>query len=176
MPRREQKLGNHPFGTWTVTVDDLHRVRLSREIADIVDWIDLNKPAIECVGILGPEGGIQLLPRPAHEGAVTQVSDAVAGNAPTATESAQSWVEVARFLGTAWPMSLSIEAGRISFTIPEPARRSQQFPLPGGAVVVFAFGDIFEIWEATKWHDHVRKTARKYPSALLQALEDLRQR
>jgi DNA-binding transcriptional regulator/RsmH inhibitor MraZ len=60
--------------------------------------------------------------------------------------------------------------------LPEPPRRAQQVPQSGGVVVVFGFGNILEIWDALKWHDHVRETAKRRVAAISEALEDLGQR
>jgi hypothetical protein len=95
---------------------------------------------------------------------------------PSASESPRKWVDVARLLATAWLFPVNIEASRISITLPEPPRRSQQVPQSGGAVVVFGFGNILEIWDALKWHDHVRATAKRKAAAISEALEDLGQR
>jgi DNA-binding transcriptional regulator/RsmH inhibitor MraZ len=83
---------------------------------------------------------------------------------------------VARLLATVWLISVNVEASRISITLPEPPRRAQQVPQAGGAVVVFGFGHILEIWDALKWHDHVRATAKRKTAAISEALEDLGQR
>jgi DNA-binding transcriptional regulator/RsmH inhibitor MraZ len=73
-------------------------------------------------------------------------------------------------------MRVDVEASRISITLPEPPRRAQQVPQSGGVVVVFGFGNILEIWDALKWHDHVRAMAKKKTVAISEALEDLGQR
>jgi DNA-binding transcriptional regulator/RsmH inhibitor MraZ len=43
-------------------------------------------------------------------------------------------------------------------------------------VVVFGFGSILEIWDALKWHDHVRGMAKRKAAAIAEALEELEQR
>jgi DNA-binding transcriptional regulator/RsmH inhibitor MraZ len=37
-------------------------------------------------------------------------------------------------------------------------------------VVVFGFGNILEIWDVLKWHDHVRETAKRRVAAISEAL------
>ena len=85
-------------------------------------------------------------------------------------------MDVARLLATAWLVRVDVESSRISITLPEPPRRAQQVPQSGGVVVVFGFGNILEIWDALKWHDHVRETAKRRVAAISEALEDLGQR
>jgi len=65
---------------------------------------------------------------------------------------------------------------RFSVTLPEPPRRALQLPQAGGTVVVFGFGEVLEIWDALKWHDHVRALAKRKVAAISEALEDLGQR
>jgi DNA-binding transcriptional regulator/RsmH inhibitor MraZ len=176
MPRRDQKIADTPFGTWVVAVDEKNRIRLPSEIAEAVRWIDLKSGQVECVGMPGPWGGIQLSPRTDHEEDVRRLAEAMADKPPSASEAPEKWVDVARLLATAWLIPISVEANRISITLPEPPRRAQQLPQSGGTVVVFGFGRILEIWDALKWHDHVRTTAKRKAAAISEALEDLGQR
>jgi DNA-binding transcriptional regulator/RsmH inhibitor MraZ len=176
MPRGTYKIDDDPFGTWVVSVDEYNRVRLPLEIRTVVPWIELKTGQIECIGMPGPWGGVQVTPLTDHRQDVRRFTDAVAETPPSASESPQEWVNVARFLATAWLVPINIEASRISITLPEPPRRALQVPQSGGAVVVFGFGDILEIWDALKWHDHVRGTAKRRAAAISEALEDLGQR
>ncbi len=176
MPRRDRQIANDPFRTWVVTVDPYNRIRLPLDVGDIVRWISVKSENLECTGTPGPWGGIQLAPLTDHQDGVQRLAEAVGDTLPSASESPQRWVDVARFLATAWLIPISVEASRISITLPEPPRRAQQLPQSGGTVVVFGFGDILEIWDALKWHDHVRATAKSRVTAISQAVEDLRQR
>ena len=165
-----------PFRTWVLTVDEYNRVRLPLEIRTVVPWIDMKTGQIECAGIPGPVGGVQVAPLADHRQNVLPFAEAIAETTPIASESSQKWVDVARLLATAWLVRVDVEASRISITLPEPPRRAQQLPQSGGAVVVFGFGNILEIWDALKWHDHVRATAKRRVAAISEALEDLDQR
>jgi len=176
MPRGDQKSLGEPFRTWVVTVDEKNRVRLPLEISNVVPWINLKTGQIECVGMPGPWGGMQITPLADHQQDVRPFAEAATEMPPTASESPQRWVEVARLLATAWPLPVNVEASRISITLPESPRRAQQVPQSGGVVVVFGFGSILEIWDALKWHEHVRATAKRKAAAILEALEDLKQR
>jgi hypothetical protein len=85
-------------------------------------------------------------------------------------------MDIARLLATAWAMTVGFEAGRFSIKLPEPARRMQLLPEAGGTVVVFGFGEILEMWDGSKWYEHVRATAARKSGAMSEALEDLGQR
>jgi len=176
VPRQHRQIANDPFRTWVVTVDPYNRIRLPLDVGDIVRWVSVKSGKLECIGTLGPSGGVQLAPLTEHQKDVQGLAEAVAKPPPSASESPEKWVDLARFLATAWLMPIHVEANRISITLPEPPRRAQQLPGSGGAVVVFGFGDILEIWDALKWHDHVRATAKKKAAAISEALEDLGQR
>lgn len=175
MPRRNQAIPGDPFRTWVREVDQNNRVRLPLEIGSVVRWIAKRRGQFECIGRLGPLGGVQLTPLAMHQEDVRRLTEAMA-NTPRPSDSTEKWMDVGRFLATAWPMPINIEANRISITLPEPARRAQQLPQAGGTVVVFGFGGIFEIWDALKWHEHVRATARRKDAAISEAREDLGQR
>jgi DNA-binding transcriptional regulator/RsmH inhibitor MraZ len=176
MPRGGQEILGDPFRTWVVTVDEKNRVRLPLEIGTVVPWIDLKAGQIECVGMPGPWGGIQVTPLTDRRQDVLPFAEAAADMPPTSSESHQRWVEVARLLATAWLLPVNVEASQIRITLPESLRRAQQVPQSGGAVIVFGFGSILEIWDALKWHEHVRAVAKRKAAAISEALEDLRQR
>jgi len=175
MPRGDQVVAEGLLSTWVVEVDDYNRIRLPLNVRAIVRWIEL-KGKQECIGIPGSRGGIQVAPLTEHQEHVRRLAEAIADKPPSASESPRDWVEVARLLATAWPVTVHVEATRISITLPEPPRRAQQVPPAGGIVVVFGFGDILEIWDAVKWHDHIRGPARRKAAALSEALEALEQR
>lgn len=176
MSRGDQEISDEPFRTWVLTVDAKNRVRLPLEIGTVVPWIDLKAARIECASMPGPAGGIQIVPLADHRQDVQPFAEAMTETPPSASESPERWVDVARLLATAWPLQVNVEAGRISITLPEPLRTAQQVPQTGGVVVVFGLGSILEIWDAQKWHEHVRATARRKAAAVSEALEDLRQR
>ncbi len=176
VPRRDRQLDNDPFRAWVVTVDPYNRIRLPRDVADIVRWLDVRSEKLECIGTPGPWGGVQLAPLTDHQDDVQRLAEAIAGAPPSASESNQKWVDVARLLATAWHIPIHVEASRISITLPEPPRRAKQLPESGDPVVVFGFGDILEIWDALQWHDHARATAKRKAAAISAALEDLGQR
>jgi len=157
-----------------VLVEDQHRVRLPlAEIRIVVPWLNAEPGKVECVATLGPTGGIQIAPAAAHERLRRSFIDALGDSPPRSSESGQKWVDAARYLATTWRISISIESGRISFTLPEQIRRAQLLLGAGGTVTVFGFGEILEVWETIKWHDHVRSIARTMPSAFSEAVENL---
>jgi len=176
VPRSDRQIATDPFRTWVVTVDQYNRIRLPLDVGDIVSWVNAKPGKIECIGTPGPWGGVQLVPRAEHEQDGRRLAKAIRGAPPSAAESSEKWVDVARFLATAWLIPVNVEASRISITLPEPPRRAQQLPQAGGTGLVFAFGEILEIWDAIKWHDHVRTTAKRKVAAISEALEDLGQR
>ncbi|HXI39243.1 MAG TPA: hypothetical protein VNH83_04660, partial [Bryobacteraceae bacterium] len=130
-------------------MDEKNRVRIPLEIRTVVPWIEQETEQIECVGMPGPFGGIQIEPLTDHRRNVLPFTEVIRNRktVPSASESGQKWVDVARLLATAWPVIVNIEASRISVTLPEPPRRAQQVPPSGGVVVVFGFGNILEIWD-----------------------------
>jgi hypothetical protein len=171
MSRGAHKISGEPFGTWVAKVRD-NRIRLPREITEYVPWLKLEGTQIDCVGRPGAAGGMQLVPLGVHESDVRRLTDAFEP-LPEASESGEQWVDLARLLATAWKISICIEANRFSLTLPEPPRRALQLPQSGGTTVVFGFGEILEIWDALKWHEHVRSLAKQKGAVISQATEAL---
>jgi hypothetical protein len=176
VPRGDHSIVLDPFRTWVVTVDPYNRIRLPLDVCNVVSWVNIKPGNIECVGTPAPAGGVQLVPRTEYEKDSLRLANAMGGAPPSPSESSQKWVDVARLLATAWLISLSVEGNHISITLPEPPRRAQQLPNAGEIGLVFGFGEILEIWDAIKWHDHVRTMAKRKVAALSGALEDLGQR
>src|SRR5580704_11410751 len=114
MPRGDEKIIDDPFRTWVLTVDEYNRVRLPLEIRAIVPWINVKTGPIECVGMPGPLGGIQVSPLANHRQDVLPFAEAIVDMHPSASESPQKWVDVARLLATAWLVPINVEASRIS--------------------------------------------------------------
>lgn len=177
MARGDHKIGQDPFRTWIATVEAAHRVRLPRAVADIVSWLTADAGGVEVVATPGPAGGVLMQPLAAHREEVQRLTRALRDSPPTESEADQRWMNMARLLATAWAMTISFdEAERFNFKIPEPPRRMQLLPGAGGTVVVFGFGQILEIWDASRWYEHVRTTAARKSAAMSEALEDLGQR
>jgi hypothetical protein len=177
MPRGDYRIEGMPYRVWHLEVDPSNRLRVPlAEIQAIVPWLKGESQALDCVAIPGPSGGVQVEPFVAHEMRARSYTEALGDFSPRSAESGQSWVETARLLATSWRVTISVESSRINITLPEPVRRAKQVPEAGGLAVVFGFGEILEIWDAVKWHDHVRSVAKTKLFAFSQAIEDIRDR
>lgn len=176
MPRGDHTPEGEPLRTWFVQVDDANRVRVGQEVFAVVSWLKSGHEPIECVGMPGPAGGLQIEPVAVYEEDLRRFRQSVGDRPPTARESGQAWMDVARLLATAWRLPVNIEASRISITLPEPARRSLLVPGAGGVAVVFGYGEILEVWDGARWIEHLRRSAGRKTAALSEAIEDLKQR
>lgn len=176
MPRADHRLGGETLRIWVVEVDDAHRVRVDRDIYGVVSWLAPGAEPIECAGMPGPAGGLQVEPLAAYEDDLRRFREALSESPPTARESGRAWMDVARLLATAWRMTVNLEPSRISVTLPEPARRSLLVPQAGGTAVVFGCGEVLEIWDVAKWHAHGHVTAARRTAAISKAVEDLERR
>ena len=177
MTRGDHKLTTSaPFWTWVATVEAAHRVRLPREVAGAVSWLNAGAQPPECVGVPGRVGGVQVQPLATHEEEVRRFTEALGDTPASSSDAAQDWMDVARLLATVWTINISSESGRFSLTLPEPARRMELLPRAGGTVVVFVFGDVLEVWDASRWHERVRGTAARKEAAIAAAIEDLQRR
>src|ERR1700692_3926681 len=118
MPRGNHKIASDPFHYWIAEVDPQNRIRLPLSGLEVVSWLKPEHGEIEVVGMPGPAGGVQLEPLAVHEHNVRLFSEALADAPPNASEATEAWVEVARLLATAWRIRISVEASRISITLP----------------------------------------------------------
>ncbi len=174
MSRGEHHIEGRQFRIWTVRVSDQNRIRVPLdEFKATVPWLASTTGPVECAATPGVAGGIQLIPMASYEAASAPFIEALGGTVPSLDEAQLKWVDAARLLATSWSVSIQIERNRISITLPEPARRASQLPLAGDAVVVFAFGEIVELWDAVKWHHHVRALVKDRVLAISEATEDL---
>lgn len=159
MSRGDHKAEEEAFARFLVlSVDTQQRVRIPLEFGRAVRWLNAPKArAVECAASPGSSGGIQLEPlsrwQGRHDRFMTQMQRR---DPPESSDAADNWVDLARVLVTTWRVTLHAEETRYSFTIPEPVRRAQLLPSAKGAVVVFGFGDIFEVWEAAAWFSRVQ--------------------
>jgi hypothetical protein len=159
-----------------VEVGEQNRVRLLLEVQTIVPWLKSEQNPIDCIGTVGAVGGVQIELFSAHELLRDEFAEAL-GKAPSRSiELGRKWVDAARLLATSWRMSARVESSRISITLPEPIRRAGLLPGVGGLVVVFGCGEILEIWDATRWHEHAREIARGRLAAISDAIEELEDR
>lgn len=176
MSRGSEKSVGTPYRIWTAKVEDQNRVRVSlTEISEVVTWISKAPGAIECFGMPGTAGGVQFQPVEAVENLQNPFLEAFGGHNVSASDAGEDWVDAARLLASRWPTSISVETGRISITLPEPARRSLQLPAVGEMAVVFGFGSILEIWIAAQWYDHVRRLSKEKMAVISRSIDDLQQ-
>jgi hypothetical protein len=174
MTRGDHKIRGTPYRLWIAQVDRQHRVRLTRsEIQSTIPWLNVQPGTIECMGTLGPAGGIQIEPSVAHQALERRFIEALGDQPVESPESGHGWVDIARLFATTWSITVNIESSRINITLPEPTRRTLLLPRAGGMAAVFGFDGILEVWDAIRWHDHVRAIAKMKSSAFSRALEDL---
>jgi len=154
-------------------VDTQNRVRFRREVGTAVPWLNVSPPTpVECAASPGSAGGIQLEPFSNHIVRQERFTRAVQHRgSPTSSDASESWIDVARLLVTTWKVTINAEETRFTFTIPEPVRSAQLLPSANGVVVLFGFGEIFEIWDAATWFSHVR-TLKGNPSFFTDTLEN----
>ncbi|HKD83549.1 MAG TPA: hypothetical protein VKB58_02285 [Terriglobales bacterium] len=176
MARGSEKPLGIPYRIWTAKVEDQNRIRVSlAEASEVVTWINKVPGSIECCGMPGAAGGVQLQPVDAIENFENPYLAALAEHNVTVSHAGESWVDTARLFATRWLTSISVESSRISITLPEPPRRALQLPAIGEIAIVFGFGPILEVWIATQWYDHVRRLSREKISLVSRSIDDLRQ-
>lgn len=176
MPRGSYRIASGPFAIWTARVIEQNRIRLPLEIQGVVPWLSGQVGTVDCAGVLGPIGGVQLQPLAEYEKIHGSFIESLGENVPMLSDAGKPWVKIARLLATTWRIPLHIESTRVTITLPEPARRAVQLPDSGGVVVVFGFGEILEVWDAPRWHDHVREVAKDKSSLLSSGIDDLQDR
>jgi DNA-binding transcriptional regulator/RsmH inhibitor MraZ len=173
MPRGDHNIEGVPYRIWIGKVERQNRIRVKKDIQDVVPWLKRAPGSIDCIGTPGPAGGLQVEPSISHETLRREFVTALGNTAPTSMESSESWVDATRLLASSWRVTVSLERSRVSLTLPEPTRRLLRLPEIGGMVVVFGFGEILEIWDAVAWHEHVRRLAKNKQSLIASATEEI---
>ena len=172
MAKGDQKIVDLPFQTWIVMVDQYNRVRFPLdEVRVLVPWLPDKSGPFECIAMPGASGGIELSPAADHYSVVAQFVEAMRDMQGPVIPG--KWLDVARLMATVWLIKVNIEANRVSVTLPEPPRKAQLLPQAAGIAVVFAAAGIFEIWDAAKWNEYMRETAKRRAGLISEALEDL---
>jgi len=172
MPRGNHKLEDAPAQTFVTTVDAQQRIRIPRDVGRSVSWLDLNSGSIECVASPSVRG-VQFEPLASHLERQARFTRLIAQHgSPTVADVGENWVDVAGLLASTWRVQVSAEENRFSLTIPEPVRTAQLLPSAKGCVVVFGFGEILEVCEATAWFSRIR-ALKANPAAVYDALEAL---
>jgi DNA-binding transcriptional regulator/RsmH inhibitor MraZ len=138
-----------------------------------VRWLGVEIGALECVATPASPGGLLIEPAEEYNTLRNEFIEALGTTVPEPLDAGEQWVNAARLLATAWRMTVNVEAKHISVTVPEPARHALQLKATDASVVVFGFGGILEIWEASKWHEHVHSFARERRTVVIRAIEDL---
>ena len=80
-------------------------------------------------------------------------------------------LDAARYFATGWNITVSYETVRERFaiTLPEEARLLKIVPEEKQVAVVFATGNIFEIWPADDWRTYARSVGLKLTAVTEQA-------
>jgi hypothetical protein len=69
-----------------------------------------------------------------------------------------------------------LDQGRYEFTLPEAARKLEIAPSRGDKAVVFATGEILEVWHVREWLEHVRAISGRLDELGERAIEAMEDR
>jgi len=167
------------FKVWTKTVETQGRFRIGAEIATVVRWLKAtNDFHLECLAILGHLGQLQIVTHPPVPDLAKELQTRLAEAHATTDEVAVPWVDFARFAGTAWKVSCTFDVKEKRFTIvlPSDTRKLGITPAAGEHAVVFAIGEIVEIWKAENWVQHIRKIRSTLPTIVENSWDALQDR
>lgn len=177
MTRRGSRAGSSdPNGprSWVLTVDKQHRLRLREEVASVVPWLPTDAGTIECLAMVGPAGGLVVSPADLpkeHAEVIIQLRSRQIGRQQVGSRI----VEYARYAAATWPVPISWEAKarRYTLTLPEGARKLKLAPNRGERAVVFAAGEVLEVWRADEWVAYIRTLARDLDEVRDSAIDQL---
>jgi len=155
------------------TVDPGNRLRLPPETADHVPWLkeDLRKAYM----LLGHHGGVQVLRDSVPGGKeAQQIVSALKDSLPKVDEAGTQMMRLMRYQLTRCEVEFSED--RYGIVLPREFRNMGLLPNQGEAAAVFILGDVFEIWCADKWAEHIRGVRDKLSEITEQALGELENR
>ena len=157
-----------PYQTWLLTVEKgkgerpCHRIRLPREVGLLVTWLRAAVEPIECVCALGPAGGVVIVPATLVASSRRSLDSLISDRVSVPWEVSGPRFELARYFAHTWDLSVQVDQSRFTLTVPEDVRKLGRAPSGGELAVVFAIGDILEIWRADAWCDHIRQVANSF--------------
>jgi len=150
--------GPEPFRAWVLTVESQHRIRLPKQILETCKWLETaEEPNNVVVGTISHLGGLRFSPESARDATVRKELAARLEQSPARSEeAAAAWMDLVRFMATAWPVTIQVErkSERISISLPAEARKLGIVPSAGETAVVFASGEIIEVHKAVDWLKH----------------------
>lgn len=162
-----------------VALDKADRVRIPTEVIEALSWLPLSKKgdgSIPCIAVRGPEGGIQI---DRADGELSQrrieLLAKLRERKPSALESGLKAVALARLYGDAWEISLQADSSHHRFVVPAELLDSGILGKDPKEVVVFAAGEILEIWGCAEWDAHLGRTASDAAELHRAAARELRQ-
>jgi len=174
--RGDSTIVDFSFRVLVRDVEPQHRLRIPNEFARLLAWLPEREEKIVAVGLIGPIGGMQIVPMESNLAKTRGRFQSKLNIVPAKIEETVSaLVDATRYLATAWHVSFSYDPARSRYTLvlPEEARLLGIVPKEGEGAVIFATGEILEIWPATAWVGHVRKIGLEIPKYIDQALTDL---
>jgi len=153
-------------------VEEQNRLRLPAALADVLSWLPPEARVTECVGLVGPFGGVVIAPPervPGHE----RILKHIQRRPLTFGQITSPLADYARLAACTWRFSLSREQTRYTLVLLEEPRKLHLLPRPGEFAYVFASGELLEVWPAPEWLEHVRRLARDMERVRVEALEEI---
>jgi len=140
--------------------DDRPRLRLPKQLAIAVSWLASSNEDLSCLATVGVRGGIQVYPRTAlsdRSNLLTRLSLKQLRR----TAAGSDLLDYARYSSTSWHLTIAVESSRYALYLPEEARKLRLVPTNGERAVVFAAGEILEVWTTADWIGHLRRVGAK---------------
>ena len=164
-----------PWQSQILKVDERARLRLPRQLATAVSWLASSHEDVSCLAMVGLKGGIVLCPL-ALLAARLELMTGLSSDQFRRTAAGSEILDYARYAATSWPVTISFEAksSRYAFYLPEGARKLGLVPNNGERAVVFAAGEILEVWTAPDWIAYLRRVGGnigRLEQAILQELQ-----
>jgi hypothetical protein len=140
-----------PFTTTTQILERC-KIHLSHEARSHVPFLSKAKGTVAAIAVPGEFGGIQIffeaLPLPDMRQRIEDLARNEKVKAETASE---EWTLLARYLSNAWEVTFSLYKNRYTVVLPRAARGLGLIPSEG-EVLLFTYGNIFEIWKPGDWN------------------------
>lgn len=150
------KAGDDQWLLKMVKVDERHRLSLPAGIGEMVGW--LGDGGVDCRAYIA-DGGLSLVPAVLDE-LHGRLAAALRDRRLTLDEAAKGFGDVVRFAASSWPVSIDRQ---LRLTLPEDARKLGLVPGAAQRAVVFASGDVLEVWPADAWRERVSRLTSARP-------------
>lgn len=131
------------------------RIRLPKTLSSAVPWLSALDKDVPSLATVGAKGGIMISPNSALS-ARTRIAKELSVKQLNRRAIGSELLDYVRHCAAGWPLTISVEASRHTLHLPDEARKLGLVPGSGERAIVFAAGEILEVWVPSEFLTYLR--------------------